>query len=190
MASGAISTLGTVAGAALRREAGIDTAARTGPTIVVHRRYTPEGITQNNIVPGLFGMILQLTMVMMTAIALTREIERGTMENLLSMPATPLEIMLGKIVPYLAVEAVQVAVVLLAARVVFAIPFLGHLTLILLGGAGFCICTGHPWLPDFDRRPDPDAGDAADVLFLSAVADAAGLYVSVPWHAILGAIPG
>ena len=83
--------------------------------------------------PGLLGVILQLTMVMMTAMALTRETERGTMENLLSMPATPLEIMLGKVLPYLVVGAVQVAVVLVAARVLFGIPFVGSLPLILAG---------------------------------------------------------
>jgi ABC-2 type transport system permease protein len=137
VASGAISTLGTVASDALRREAGLDAGldsrAFAGPTIIVHRRYNPEGITQYNIVPGLLGVILQLTMVMMTAMALTREIERGTMENLLSMPANPLEIMLGKVVPYVAVGGVQVAVVLVAARLVFGIPFVGSLSLILAG---------------------------------------------------------
>lgn len=137
VASGAISTLGTVAADALRREAGLDTGvdsrAFLGPTIIVHRRFNPEGITQYNIVPGLLGVILQLTMVMMTAMALTREIERGTMENLLSMPATPLEIMLGKVIPYLAVGGVQVAVVLVAAKLVFDIPFVGSLSLILAG---------------------------------------------------------
>ncbi|WP_371171694.1 ABC transporter permease [Aliiroseovarius sp. 2305UL8-7] len=133
VASGAISTLGTVAAEALQREAGASVTALSGPGILVHRRYNPEGITQYNIVPGLLGVILQLTMVMMTAIALTRETERGTMENLLSMPATPLEIMLGKVVPYLAVGAVQIAVVLLAARMVFGIPFVGSLALILFG---------------------------------------------------------
>ena len=133
VASGAISTRGTVASEALQREAGRDASLQSGPSIVVHRRYNPEGITQYNIVPGLLGVILQLTMVMMTAMALTRETERGTMENLLSMPATPLEIMLGKILPYLAVGAVQVAVVLLAARLIFGIPFVGSLTLILIG---------------------------------------------------------
>lgn len=101
--------------------------------IVVHKRYNPEGITQYNIVPGLLGVILQLTMVMMTAMALTREIERGTMENLLSMPATPLEIMLGKVMPYLGVGAVQVAVVLIAAKAIFGVPFVGSLGLILWG---------------------------------------------------------
>ncbi len=75
--------------------------ARGQLEVVVHRRYNPEGISQYNIVPGLLGVILQMTMVMMTSIALTRETERGTMENLLAMPSSPLEIMLGKILPYL-----------------------------------------------------------------------------------------
>jgi ABC-2 type transport system permease protein len=101
--------------------------------VVVHRRYNPEGITQYNIVPGLLGVILQMTMVMMTSMALTRETERGTMENLLSMPVTPVEIMLGKVLPYFFVGAVQVSVVLGAARLIFHVPFVGSLTL-LLGG--------------------------------------------------------
>lgn len=133
VASGAISTLSTVASSALEREAGQSTTTAQGVEIIVHRRYNPEGITQYNIVPGLLGVILQLTMVMMTAMALTRETERGTMENLLSMPATPLEIMLGKVLPYLAVGAVQVGVVLIAARLVFSVPFVGALPLVLAG---------------------------------------------------------
>jgi len=99
----------------------------------VHKRYNPEGITQYNIVPGLLGVILQMTMVMMTSMALTREIERGTMENLLSMPATPVEIMLGKVLPYLGVGAVQVVVVLVAAKLIFGVPFVGALPLLLAG---------------------------------------------------------
>lgn len=137
VASGAISTLGTVAAEALSRETGdeamADRRSSAALSVVVHRRYNPEGITQYNIVPGLLGVILQLTLVMMTAMALTRETERGTMENLLSMPATPLEIMLGKVLPYLAVGAVQVVVVLVAARAIFGVPFVGALPL-LLGG--------------------------------------------------------
>ena len=134
VASGAISTLSTVASSALQREAG-QVAQNTGGgiDITVHRRYNPEGITQYNIVPGLLGVILQLTMVMMTAMALTRETERGTMENLLSMPATPLEIMLGKVVPYFAVGAVQVAVVLVSAKLIFDVPFVGALHVVLGG---------------------------------------------------------
>ncbi|WP_435311963.1 ABC transporter permease [Primorskyibacter sedentarius] len=137
VASGAISTLSTVAAEALSRETGEEAQnalnAAKQLSVIVHRRYNPEGITQYNIVPGLLGVILQLTMVMMTSMALTRETERGTMENLLSMPATPFEIMLGKVMPYLAVGAVQVVVVLLAAKALFDIPFVGSLPLILIG---------------------------------------------------------
>ncbi len=102
---------------------------RTSTTI--HRKYNPEGITQFNIVPGLLGVILQLTLVMMTSIALTRETERGTMENLLAMPASPFEIMCGKVLPYIAVGGVQVCVVLVAGRLLFNIPFEGGMTLLL-----------------------------------------------------------
>ena len=137
VASGAISTLGTVAADALLRETGgeAEAGARAASqlSVVVHRRYNPEGITQYNIVPGLLGVILQMTMVMMTAMALTREIERGTMENLLAMPVTPAEVMLGKVLPYFGVGAVQVLVVLSVARLVFHVPFLGSLPLLLAG---------------------------------------------------------
>ncbi len=133
--SGAISTLGTVAGEALAREEGesrtVDERKRDQVDIVVHRKYNPEGISRYNIVPGLLGVILQLTMVMMTSMALTREAERGTLENLLAMPATGAEIMLGKVLPYLVVGAVQVAVVLAAAKLFFDVPFLGGLPLLL-----------------------------------------------------------
>ncbi|PLW79034.1 ABC transporter permease [Cohaesibacter celericrescens] len=131
--SGAISTLTTVANQAFLRELGKVQTQDSGVDIVVHRRYNPEGITQYNIVPGLLGVILQLIMVMMTSMALTREVERGTMENLLAMPATPFEIMLGKILPYLGVGAVQVVVVLVAAKAIFSVPFVGSLGLLLFG---------------------------------------------------------
>jgi ABC-2 type transport system permease protein len=97
----------------------------------VHRRYNPEGITQYNIVPGLLGVILQMTMVMMTAFAVTRERERGTMENLLATPVQPLEVMAGKILPYVVVGLVQMAIILGAARLLFDVPMLGSLTLLL-----------------------------------------------------------
>jgi ABC-2 type transport system permease protein len=135
VASGAISTLGTVAQQALKRERGVTAQEQSASSgnleVVVHRRYNPEGISQYNIVPGLLGVILQMTMVMMTSMALTRETERGTMENLLAMPASPLEIMLGKILPYLGVGAVQVLVVLSAAKGLFHVPFAGSLPLLL-----------------------------------------------------------
>ncbi|WP_311030295.1 ABC transporter permease [Mesorhizobium koreense] len=140
-ASGAISTLGTVASQALLREEGAQAMAKQDAAraldVVVHRRYNPEGISQYNIVPGLLGVILQMTMTMMTSIALTREIERGTMENLLAMPASPFEIMLGKILPYLVVGAVQVFVILAASKVLFGIPFVGSLTLLLFAVTAF-----------------------------------------------------
>ena len=96
----------------------------------VHRRYNPEGITQYNIVPGLMGVVLTMTMVMMTSIAMTRERERGTMENLLATPVRPLEVMLGKIVPYIVVGYVQVVVILIAAAYLFRVPMVGSLTLL------------------------------------------------------------
>jgi len=96
----------------------------------VHRLYNPEGLTQHNIVPGLMGVILAMTMVMMTGLAMTRERERGTMENLLAMPARPLEVMTGKIVPYVFIGLIQATIILLAARYLFAVPFLGSVLLL------------------------------------------------------------
>ena len=93
--------------------------------IVVHRRYNPAGVSAFNIVPALLGVILTMTMVMITSIALTREVERGTMENLLSTPVRPVEVMIGKTTPYVFVGAVQVAIVLLVSIVLFHIPFTG-----------------------------------------------------------------
>jgi ABC-2 type transport system permease protein len=100
--------------------------------IVVQRRYNPAGITAYNIVPALLGVILTMTMVMITSIALTREAERGTLETLLATPLRPLEIMMGKTIPYIGVGAVQVTVVLLAARLLFDIPFVGSLAVFVL----------------------------------------------------------
>jgi ABC-2 type transport system permease protein len=97
----------------------------------MHRRYNPEGITQYNIVPGLMGVILTMTLIMMTAMAITREIERGTMENLLATPVQPLEVMIGKILPYIVVGYVQVSVILVAAHLLFSVPMAGNLILLL-----------------------------------------------------------
>jgi ABC-2 type transport system permease protein len=93
----------------------------------LHKLYNPEGITQRNIVPGLMGVILTMMMVMMTGLAMTRERERGTMENLLAMPARPLEVMTGKIVPYIFIGFIQVTIILIAARTLFGVPFEGSL---------------------------------------------------------------
>ena len=97
----------------------------------IHPRYNPDGITQYNIVPGLMGVVLTMTMVMITGLAITRERERGTMENLLSMPTRPLEVLLGKIIPYILVGYLQVVLILTAAKVVFHVPMQGSLGLLL-----------------------------------------------------------
>lgn len=97
----------------------------------LHKRYNPEGITQYNIVPGLLGVILTMTMIMMTALAITKEAERGTMEALLAMPLQAAEVMLGKIVPYIFVGYIQVAVVLLSAAFLFGVPIVGSLVLLM-----------------------------------------------------------
>jgi ABC-2 type transport system permease protein len=106
----------------------------------VHRLYNPESITQYNIVPGLMGVILTMTLVMMTGLAVTRERERGTMENLLAMPLTPLEVMTGKIVPYIMIGLIQASIILLAARVMFGVPFVGNLVTLYLASLLFIAC--------------------------------------------------
>jgi len=104
-----------------------------GPVeVLLHRRYNPENITRYNVVPGLLGVILTMTMVMMTALAVTRERERGTMENLLAMPVRPVEVMAGKIAPYILIGGVQVAVVLTAAKLLFGVPFVGSIALLAM----------------------------------------------------------
>ena len=96
-------------------------------TVQLHKLYNPEGITQRNIVPGLMGVILTMTMVMMTGLAMTRERERGTMENLLATPVHPLEVITGKIVPYVFIGLIQATIILLAARFLFGVPIVGSL---------------------------------------------------------------
>ena len=98
----------------------------------VHAPYNPEVVTQYNIVPGLMGVILTMTMVMITGLAITRERERGTMENLLSMPTRPSEVLVGKIVPYILVGYIQVSVILIAARFLFRVPMQGSILLLLV----------------------------------------------------------
>ncbi len=96
----------------------------------LHRRYNPDGITAYNVVPGLLGVILTMTMVLMTSLAMTRERERGTFESLMATPATPLEVMTGKIAPYVVIGLIQVTLVLLAARWIFDVPMVGSLFLL------------------------------------------------------------
>src|SRR5580693_8024463 len=109
-------------------------------SVTVHRLYNPEVNTQYNIVPGLLGVILTMTMVLMTSMALTRERERGTYENLLAMPTHPLEIMIGKIVPNIFVGLVQSTLVLVTANLVFGVPVLGSLVLLYCAVILFIAC--------------------------------------------------
>lgn len=105
--------------------------AHPGPVdFQVHAHYNPENITQYNIVPGLMGVVLTMTMVVITALAITRERERGTMENLLATPVRPFEVMVGKILPYIAVGYVQVTLILLAAHFIFHVPLVGSFVLL------------------------------------------------------------
>ncbi len=133
----AIAAFNQLATTALRDDLVGPLAARAqGPppfNPVQHLLYNPESNTQYNVVPGLLAVILTMTMVLMTCLALTRERERGTYENLLAMPATPLEIMIGKIAPNILVGAVQSSIILLMARFVFHVPMIG--SLLLLAGA-------------------------------------------------------
>jgi len=102
-------------------------AAPAAFDVQIHRLYNPEAITQYNVVPGLMGVILTMTMVMMTGLAITRERERGTMENLLATPVLPIEVTTGKIMPYVAIGLLQITIILLAARFVFGVPLAGSL---------------------------------------------------------------
>ena len=135
-ASGALSGIERIAQSAFAPEfvGPLAFLARAPPPyeIVVHRRYNPAGVSAFNIVPALLGVILTMTMVMITSIALTRETERGTMENLLATPVRPLEVMIGKTTPYIGVGAIQVAIVLIVATLLFRIPFAGSFIAFLI----------------------------------------------------------
>jgi ABC-2 type transport system permease protein len=141
--SNAVNRAQTMIDSALRHElkgalAGLGVQA-SPVDLIVHRRYNPEGLTQYNIVPGLLGVIITMTMVMITGMAMTREVEQGTLENLLAMPAKPLEVMIGKICPYIAVGAVQTLIILLAAHYLFAVPFIGSMSLLISAVALFIV---------------------------------------------------
>ena len=136
----AVSAAMALPGRALERD--LPAALRGGAAAAfgldLHRRYNPEGLTSHNIVPGLIGTILTFTMVVVTALAVTRENERGTMENLLAMPVRPLEVMLGTVLPYVALGYVQAALILAAAMAVFGVPVRGELAALAIG-LGFFI---------------------------------------------------
>jgi len=131
----AIAALGPLASQALARDlTGPLQALQPGPApyeIRIHRRYNPEGLSRYNVVPGIIGTILTMTMVILTALAMTRERERGTMENLLATPVRPFEVMVGKILPYVVIGYIQLVVIFLAARLLFEVPMAGSLTLLM-----------------------------------------------------------
>ncbi len=115
-------------------------AGTEGPLeLRIHPRYNPEAITQYNIIPGLMGVILTMTMIMITGLAITRERERGTMENLLSMPTRPFEVLAGKIIPYILIGYIQVAVILAAGYFLFGVPITGSLPLLLVAAFVFIV---------------------------------------------------
>ncbi len=99
---------------------------------VIHAIYNPLAITAFNIVPGLLGVVLTMTLVIITSLAITREYERGTMENLLATPLKSVEVMVGKIVPYIIVGYMQVSLILLMAKYLFNVPMQGSVLLLLL----------------------------------------------------------
>jgi ABC-2 type transport system permease protein len=140
-ASGAIGSLGQLAQSALKDDLAGPLASKNSKPpfeVVVQRRYNPDVVTSYNIVPGLMAIILTMTMVTITSIAMTRERERGTLENLLAMPAQPFEVMLAKIIPFVFVGYIQVLLVLLGAEFIFSVPMQGSL-LLLLGAVGIFI---------------------------------------------------
>lgn len=129
-AGSALSALTRLAQTALQHDYAIPIAGSPAFEIRTHARYNPAAKTELNIVPGLVGTILTMTMLIFTALSVTREIERGTMENLLAMPITPVEIMLGKIIPYVAVGFVQAALIIGIGILLFGVPLLGSLGLL------------------------------------------------------------
>ena len=127
--SGAVAAIASLPTQALARELTgplADRAPGAQPfEVVIHRRYNPEAITAYNIVPGLLGVILSMTLVMMTSLGMARERERGTMESLLATPVRPLEVMVGKLAPYVLVGLLQACVILVMARLLFSVPMSG-----------------------------------------------------------------
>ncbi|MDC7785933.1 ABC transporter permease [Rhodoplanes sp. TEM] len=126
----ALAALNTLTTTALRWDRAIPDTTSPPFEVRAHARYNPAAVSQLNIVPGLLGTILTLTMLIFTALAVTRETERGTMETLLAMPITPVEIMLGKIAPYVVIGFLQGSLIVGAGALLFAVPIFGNLALL------------------------------------------------------------
>jgi ABC-2 type transport system permease protein len=98
----------------------------------VHARYNPEQLTVLNIVPGLVCIVLTFSTLIITTLSIPRERERGTMENLLAMPVRPVEVMIAKIVPYIAIGYLQVMLIMAISTVAFGLPLRGSIPLLAL----------------------------------------------------------
>jgi len=129
-AGSALAALSQLITTALAHDRGVPDGGQAAFEIRAHARYNPAGTTALNIVPGLVGTILTMTMLIFTALSVTREIERGTMESLLSMPITPIEIMLGKIIPYIMVGFIQASLIIGIGIALFGVPMIGNLGLL------------------------------------------------------------
>ncbi len=187
-AGSALGALGQLVQTALAHDRAIPAGAAPPFEIRTHARYNPAGATQLNIVPGLVGTILTMTMLIFTALSVTREIERGTMENLLSMPITPVEIMLGKIIPYVFVGFVQAALIIGIG--VSAVRRADRRQPAAAGGVVDAVHRHQSVdrLHLLDRGAEPVAGDADVDDVLPAQHPAVRLHVSVRRHAGLGAM--
>lgn len=116
-----------------------------GVELIIHKKYNPEGVMQFSTVPGLLGVILTLTLVIITSLSMTKEIERDTMENLLCMPVSPLEVLVGKVSPYVGMGFIQLLFILILTKYIFDIPIIGSITLLLFSGVLFimaCLSVG------------------------------------------------
>jgi ABC-type Na+ efflux pump permease subunit len=186
--STALGALNNLLTSALRNDRAIPDAGQPPFEIRTHARYNPAASSQLNIVPGLMGTILTLTMLIFTALSVTREVERGTMESLLSMPITPLEIMLGKIMPYVLIGFLQAALIVAAG-----VPAVRRADLRQPGTAGGAVdlvhrhqSCGRLHVLDSRAKPAPGHPDGDDVLLAEHAA--VGLRIPVPRHAGLGAV--
>lgn len=188
--SNALGSLGTLLNTALQNDLKgplAFLAGTEGPVeLRIHALYNPEAITQYNIVPGLMGVVLTMTMVMITGLAMTRERESGTMETLLSMPTRPFEVLIGKIIPYILVGYVQVGLILIAARYLFYVPMVGDLGLLLAVVLVFIAANLAVGIT-FSTVAQNQRQAIQMSFFFFAVTTAFRVHVPLPRHAPLGA---
>ena len=141
--SGPLSAMETIVNKAIQKELRGSLDLNTNQSnfeLRIHRRYNPEGFSRFNIVPGLIAVVLTITGVMMTALSLTREKERSTMENLLAMPVKPIEVMIGKVLPYIIIGYIQASIIVATAHFLFKVPIMGNLLLLGFGLLIFLLC--------------------------------------------------